>query len=188
MVQYNEKYLQYCPEIEFIQKIEIPDDKIDEISKYIKTNIFTSANELRMYIISILNVINKANKPNTEDIKNYLNETYTITTDAQDKIQFIDILDKLRDDIKIDAEYYAIIKRKLPYILKEIGLQKKRYSGGMYWYGLKCNNTHVIKPMESSKYTKTEDAFSTKIFDEKLQELINRRNTCEHPVILCDNK
>ena len=69
-----------------------------------------------------------------------ISKYYTISTNVKDRMKFTDIYDKILsissvNSINLDMDK-SQLKNNLPLILKNMGLEKKRYSDGIYWYGL----------------------------------------------------
>lgn len=123
----NYEYDIQLPEFVFIgnfNKIEI-----DNINKLVdKTN----------YISLFNKVINGKNYK--ENIVKYINENYVITNDDKDRKKISDLQEEINKNIRLfdndRNNLISYIKTNLSEILKDLGLNKKRYSDGIYWYGL----------------------------------------------------
>ena len=98
--------------------------------------IFVNLEDARDKIDRILNkkVINS--KLSIDEIKTLINKYFTINTNIKNCVKFTNILNTIYSEIKVSDSYVNYIKRQLPHILLDIGLQKKRNSDGIYWYGL----------------------------------------------------
>jgi hypothetical protein len=120
-------------------------------------------------------------------MKQYINKVYTITSNLEDRIQFNDIYKQVLKDIHIKEEYKSTIYKILPLVLKDIGLEKKRYSTGIYWYGLKYKD--YLEPI-ANKYNDQLVTIDTSLIEkinqkdlmDRVNELINNR-TIERSLI-----
>jgi hypothetical protein len=133
---YVEKYL---PELVSVNATNINIDS-DTFMKYrteLQNRIFIDIEDATNYINNnFLFKINNDN-PTIEGIIIFINTTYNITDNIEDKILFTDIFNIIINHFNIsDVIYKQYVKNKLPYILQDMKLQKKRYSKGIYWYGL----------------------------------------------------
>jgi len=76
-----------------------------------------------------------------EFVKSIIRKNYTLNDDKQTKIKFTTFYDQIES--YISKEYEALnddnkikLKYELPFILKDLELNKIRCSDGMYWYGI----------------------------------------------------
>jgi hypothetical protein len=138
------------PEYGFIELFSIKTDN-DEIeffiNKHYNGNIFDNSTEINESLVSTSQFIefsnNKLNNnkqllEEEKSVKYYLNTFYNITNDIDNKIKakvLYDILTKEKLCV-IDKTKMAGFKNRLSNYLKELNLQKKRYSDGYYYYGI----------------------------------------------------
>ena len=138
------------PEYGFIElfSIETDNDEIEFfINKHYNGNIFDNSTEINESLVSTSQFIefsnNKVNNnkqllEEEKSVKYYLNTFYNITNDIDNKIKakvLYDILTKEKLCV-IDKTKMAGFKNRLSNYLKELNLQKKRYSDGYYYYGI----------------------------------------------------
>jgi hypothetical protein len=126
------------PELEVVNMTNPIDQNIllEYINK-IENTIFIDKEDAINFINNNILINRNINKPSIASIIEFINTTYTITNDIDDKILFTDIFNIIIVHFKIyDTSYKRYMKNKLPYILQDLQLQKKRYSKGIYWYGL----------------------------------------------------
>ena len=176
------KFNIYFPELKLIKEVSLKNEE-EKNAIYNDIKYITDEEELVNTIDCILKKyidIDTNTKPSFEKIKLYINKVYTITSNLEDRIQFNDIYKQILKDINIKEEYKSTIYKILPLVLKDIGLDKKRYSNGIYWYGLKYkdnlepivnkyNNQLVTYDMSS-----IEKINETDLMD-KVNQLINHR-------------
>ncbi|ADO67449.1 hypothetical protein crov415 [Cafeteria roenbergensis virus] len=72
-----------------------------------------------------------------KQIQNYIEFNYVITGELNDKIPAKKIKDDLASTLKLPASQFVSFRNKLGPILINLGLQKKRYKEGIFYYGLK---------------------------------------------------
>ena len=128
--------------------IKTDNDEIEFfINKHYNGNIFNNSTEINESLVSTSQFIefsnNKLNNnkqlfEEKKSVKHYLNTFYNITNDIDNKIKakvLYDILIKEKLCV-IDKTKLAGFKNRLSNYLKELNLQKKRYSDGYYYYGI----------------------------------------------------
>ena len=128
--------------------IKTDNDEIEFfINKHYNGNIFDNSTEINESLVSTSQFIefsnNKLNNnkqllEEEKSVKHYLNTFYNITNDIDNKIKakvLYDILTKEKLCV-IDKTKLAGFKNRLSNYLKELNLQKKRYSDGYYYYGI----------------------------------------------------
>lgn len=71
-------------------------------------------------------------------VKKFINDNYTITDNVTDKMKASVLHDIIVNSkvLNIDSNKIAGFKTRLSKYLKELGLQKKRYNDGFYYYGI----------------------------------------------------
>jgi len=132
----------------FTLKIKTTDEEIEAlIKKQFDTVIFNNAEELNQVLLSTSQFIecikNKQERcgPLVEEeksVKEFLKKYFDISEDVNKKMKassLYDIVTKSELCI-IDKSKIQGFKNRLSNYLKEIGLQKKRYNDGYYYYGI----------------------------------------------------
>lgn len=78
-------------------------------------------------------------------VKNYFNLNYTFTDHIEDKIKASELYDLVINSasIIIDKEKLSGFRNRLSKYLTELGLKKKRYNDGYYYYGLVSKIYHI---------------------------------------------
>ncbi len=138
------------PEIEVISEIFLKDEaEIKEFSQLIMHEIFYSADDLRKIVNFYLSK-NNTECPSISAIRKYINANFTLDSDITNRIQFKVLFDDICSGMNINSKYHEAIKRSLPLLLTELGLAKKRYSEGIFWYGLK-KMSGLLGPIDLNK-------------------------------------
>lgn len=171
----------YFPELNLLTTVNLTDDMIEKYQSACK-NIIDER--------EVLNKIKLLQKKKTNEfftdsvsfdsIKLYLETTYKITSNIEDKIQFNTIYTHILKTETMKDEDASKLYKLLPIVLKELGLSKKRYSTGVFWYGL------ILKEKESDiflamKYPGSYIEHSTLYKYEKMMESrgTTKINICE---------
>jgi len=128
--------------------IKTDNDEIEVfINKHYNGNIFNNSTEINQSLVSTSQFIEFSNNKQNDNkqlleeeksVKYYLNTFYNITNNIDNKIKakvLYDILTKEKLCV-IDKTKLAGFKNRLSNYLKELNLQKKRYSDGYYYYGI----------------------------------------------------
>lgn len=152
------------PELKLIQSLLIENDTIknDIVDRIMHMTEIDIINE------NINNVMNNysdtkkwPDKPTFDSIKTYIQSVYKITSYVEDKIQFSMILDRVCKEMHYYVdEKRAIANKILPLVLKDLGLNKKRYAQGVFWYGLveeKAIAPSKLKPVKNFEIRIKED-------------------------------
>lgn len=136
------------PELVLINCINLTNEEMNTVKEQI-INIHYEK-ELKEKSLLFMNIYNKNKKwsdelPTFDTLKLYINSTYNINNNIENRIQFNDIYTKLLKDMKIKKEEYkSTVHKLLPLVLKDIGLDKKRYSQGVFWYGLEVKKIDLF--------------------------------------------
>lgn len=146
----NDRIKKLIPEIEIISELYLKDEaEINEFSQLITHEIFYSAEDLRKIVNFHLSK-NNIECPSITAIRKYINANFILDSDITNRIQFKVLLEDICSGMNINPMYHEAIKRSLPLLLTELGLAKKRYSEGIFWYGLK-KMTRLIGKSEQNK-------------------------------------
>lgn len=92
-----------------------------------------------------IKIYNKLDKENSKvldeqtQIKNYLETNFIIDDDINNRIKFTELLSLIENSPLIDIDKMKLkgLRNRLPNYLKNLGLNKKRYNDGYYYYGIK---------------------------------------------------
>ena len=79
----------------------------------------------------------------------YINSNYCISNDTNKRIKVSVLQDDVQKELKIND---ANLKYRFASILMELGLQKKRYSDGMYIYGIEPKSHMKVVDKEDIRY------------------------------------
>jgi len=135
-------------ELILVSDVEFTDEQYKKFSEYFSKNLFIDISEASEYINENI----KFNKPSKNKIEKQILKSFDLSDCIEDRIQFTDIYNIIVKENNIhDEKYKRFFKNKLPIVLVNLKLNKKRYTKGVYWYGLKkkikkcCNNTQNTK-------------------------------------------
>lgn len=167
----------YFPELKILKTTYLNDETIE----YYKS-LFRHITDEKIISTKLNILLNKNNNsiwegtPTFETIKLFLETTYTINHNIENRIQFSTIYNKIVQDTHIMNENdKTTLHKLLPIVLKDLGLAKKRYSTGIFWYGLILQNKEssgIISDMASKKQYEWE---SNELLSKKLDKLIMQR-------------
>ena len=137
------KYFKELQEISQLN-VKITNQLSDSLATLFKNDIFDT---FELFEESVNNLITNATDkcPNLFDIKKFIENTYNIDDNPDNRIQFTNILNNVNRGLCVPTKFHEMMKKSLPLVLMELGLNKKRYSNGFYWYGM------VEKPKEEVK-------------------------------------
>jgi len=152
-----ERHIQeYFTEIQLLKKLSIPVDDTELPKKYAEYHkkYFTGYEEFSEDFAKFEQALNNPdnyNHPDYDTLKQFVKDNYEFSDELDKKYKFTSLYCEIESLMKFKSEYSKFVKTVLPQILKELGLQKKRYSDGMYWYGL------VLKKRETEKEKEERD-------------------------------
>jgi hypothetical protein len=119
-------------------------EKLEKLTEFLHKRTFNSIEDFKNVYNSL-----KSNLPReTTDsvmefkVKNYIYSKYKITTDVCDRQKASEFYNKVKKDIQ-----FTFDSRQFSQILLNLGLQKKRYQDGIYYYGLKMINIEKLSPV-----------------------------------------
>lgn len=123
----------YFPELLFIDSIDEPQK--EKLESMFSEDISLSKDE----IVNIIAVFKKCNNKNIVDIvKTELANKYEISDSIEHKIKSSLLLKELIKSCEIkENKDVKIVTRNFSKILTDMGLKKKRFNDGNYWYGVK---------------------------------------------------
>ena len=98
--------------------------------------ILVNEDDAKTKINKIINDTIIDSKLSINEMRELITKYFTITTSLENRVKFTNIWEIITSKLKISEPYVSYLKRQLPIILEDLKLQKKRYSDGIYWYGL----------------------------------------------------
>jgi hypothetical protein len=105
------------------------------------------------------------------ELKRLINKYFVLDNNIENKIKFTNIWNIITKNFNISEQYIGYYKHQLPIVLEGMGLSKKRYSDGMYWYGLTEKNVKAEK-----ENTLQEKSVDNPITEDEYKEKISSRN------------
>ena len=124
------------PELHQVRKLTGPVGSYDELKEALASNYFFNIEQLEGFIKFYDN--KKPEDITHSKIKKFINDYFTLSNDIKNKIKFTALFNKICNLMSLkDKDKKKQLKQLLPQVLKDIGLNKKRYSDGNYWYGIK---------------------------------------------------
>ena len=151
-----------------------------------KFNDKDEINKLLAVTSDFIGVYNKLDKQNSKvldeqtQIKNFLENNFIIDDDINNRVKFTDLCSLIENSplINIDKVKLKGLRNRLSGYLKNLGLQKKRYNDGYYYYGIKSKYLQEKTTDTMYENCKTERLHLEKQLDmEKLNpELLQKFN------------
>jgi hypothetical protein len=179
------------PELVEIYSGTISDDEYTMIEGLCK-EIYVDAEDARKSINKIINDKVIDSKLSLMELKTIIKKYFTIDSNPENRIKFTNIWEIIGKGITISSQYNSYYRHILPTVLEDLGLSKKRYSDGVYWYGLQekkkqtefVNNTISSTPLTDDEYkekiskrddatTVIKDTFEKKRLDSALKKIVN---------------
>lgn len=154
--------------------------------------IYVDAEDARNSINKIINDNVIDSKLSLMELKTIIKKYFTIDSNPENRIKFTNILEIIGKGITISSQYNSYYRHILPTVLEDLGLSKKRYSDGVYWYGLQdkkkqtdfVNKTISSGPLTDDEYkekiskrdnvtTVIKDTFEKKRLDSALKKIVH---------------
>lgn len=166
------------PEFALVDTMDITDTIESNLSTiYLTFNVpFSNVIEFEKQIKLFFNPI--PNALNYKQIAELITNSFEISDNIEDRIQFSDLLSQVCNFMELNHTDQKFVKAVLPQILKELNLQKKRYSSGIYWYGIK------LKDIKQTHSTYNEKILTDLDLNDKFQEAKNLYN-CAKSTDIC---
>jgi hypothetical protein len=170
------------PEFGFIKLFGIETNNKDIISfverefNKLQFNDIEEINKKLLVTSQYIDFSNKHNDSNNivsseeNQVKKFLNSKYNIDNDINNKMKASTLYDLIINSnvVKIDNDKVSGFRTRLSKYLKDIGLQKKRYNDGFYYYGIVEKDRSAFT--SSSGHTRGDKVHIS------LEELQKRRN------------
>ena len=121
-------------------------------------NHVNEINEKLNEVSQYLEFLNKRNETNTQEtneedqVKNYLNAKYNVTGDMNHRMKASELYDIIVNSkrVSLKEDKVAGFRMRLSNYLKNLGLRKKRYNDGYYYYGILPKYPTMQKRIEAS--------------------------------------
>jgi hypothetical protein len=176
------------PEFGFVKLFNFStgnNDIINFIEREFNKATFNDSEEVNKKILVTSQYIDFANKQNDSNIlasseenqvKKFLNSKYTINDDVNNKMKASTLYDIIINSkaVKIENDKVAGFRTRLSKYLKDLGLQKKRYNDGFYYYGIVDKEQHFN---ECYEYKKLDIDYCYEIYRKREEELKTYHNT-----------
>lgn len=132
-------------DISIVKEIKLPRNIANELK-----NRFEMSDDIS--IEETTDIISEYEKENTtEETKQFINSYYEIVDDIEYRIKFTTLVNTIVEKLEItNNQHIKTLKQRLPYLLSDMKLKKKRYSDGMYWFGLKEKKFIISIPIPGS--------------------------------------
>jgi hypothetical protein len=117
-----------------------------------------------------------------ESVKNYFRQFFDLSDDINHKMKASVLYDNVLESntlCKIDKTKLSSFKNRLSNYLKDLGLQKKRYNDGYYYYGIVSKD---VKTAYMSDTIGNKNCIILKSYD----ELCKERNSLENDRLQTD--
>ena len=145
----DEELTEMFKELTYVSNVEGKEEDIENLKTALEKNYFFNIDQLDGFI-----KFYKADKKITEkQIQSCLETNFKFNNNVENRIKFTDLFNKLIFMLNIDHDNDAqkVVKQMLPRVLKSMKLNKKRYSDGNYWYGIKLKDLYdPFKLIENS--------------------------------------
>ncbi len=141
----------YIKDLEFIECFEqISDAIIEQINNYFDCNSFDNIDEVKNKVKSfklLNNITLPEQKTEKEYVIGYINQNYNISTNPEKKMKSSIIIDEINKGLKLFVQDKLSFAKRISSYLLELKLNKKRYSDGIYYYGIepKVNSINLKK-------------------------------------------
>jgi hypothetical protein len=119
---------------------------------------FNDGDEINKKLLATSQYIEFANKQNgmcneEKQVKHFLNTKYIINDDINKKMKASTLYDIVFNSnaIKIEKDKEAGFRTRLSKYLKDLGLQKKRYNDGFYYYGIVDKLNELSRQLNGQK-------------------------------------
>ncbi len=152
----NTKLKKLFPEIMFVTKERLSKESFQEVNALAK-DIFVNVEDVKTKLNKILHDKVIDSKLSIDEIKFLIKKYFVLDTNPEHCIKFTNIWEIISSELKVSESFVNYTKRQLPVILQDLGLNKKRLSDGIYWYGLVRKPLEVEKPLGNFKNVTVED-------------------------------
>jgi hypothetical protein len=177
------------PEMIEIYSGKLTDEQFNDISELIN-EVYVNEEDAKLSINKVVYDKVLSTKLSFGELKRLINKYFVLDNNIENKIKFTNIWNIITKNFNISEQYIGYYKHQLPIVLEGMGLSKKRYSDGMYWYGLTEKNVKAEKENTLQKKSVdnpiTEDEYKEKISSRNNQS-DELKNLINNSVKLIDN-
>ena len=136
---------QYIPEIEIVREIVLSNEfSLNECRALLGKQIYYTKADINKDLDYFMNK-STADYPSLENIRQYIQQAYELDNNCENRIQFKNLCDDIFLNLNVAKKYQECVKRSLPMIFSGLGLEKKRYSEGVFWFGIKRRTDTIYK-------------------------------------------
>ncbi len=152
----NAKLKKLFPEIMLVSKERLSKESFEEVNA-LSRDIFVNVEDVKTKLNKILHDKVIDSKLSIDEIKFLIKKYFILDTNPEHCIKFTNIWEIISSELKVSESFVNYTKRQLPVILQDLGLNKKRLSDGIYWYGLVRKPLEAEKPLGNFKNVTVED-------------------------------
>lgn len=157
----------YIPEIDVVREIVLSNEfSLNECKELLGKQIYYTKDDINKDLDYFMNKAT-GDYPSLESIRQYIQQAYKLDNNCENRIQFKNLCDDIFLNLNVAKKYQECVKRSLPMIFAGLGLEKKRYSEGVFWFGIKRRTDTVYKSREQ------ETSLSRKLTSEEAQRLMD---------------
>jgi hypothetical protein len=157
----------YIPEIEVVREIVLSNEfALKECQELLNKQIYYTKADINKDLDYFMNKAT-GDYPSLENIRQYIQQAYELDNNCENRIQFKNLCDDIFLNLNVAKKYQECVKRSLPMIFAGLGLEKKRYSEGVFWFGIKPRTDTIYKARED------DDAMTRKLTPDEAQRLMD---------------
>lgn len=157
----------YIPEIEVVREIVLSNEfALNECKELLAKQIYYTKDDINKDLDYFMNKAT-GDYPSLESIRQYIQQAYELDNNCENRIQFKNLCDDIFLNLNVAKKYQECVKRSLPMIFAGLGLEKKRYSEGVFWFGIKRRTDMIYKAREDRT------SLTRKLTPEEAQRLID---------------
>lgn len=147
----------------------IPEKSVDLLKELIHNNMYCEKISIEKKLVAFESLYDVEKINQQEDEKSliifYIKQNYIISDDVNKRIKVSLLLEEVETELKISN---TNLKYNFANYLYDIGLQKKRYSDGMYLYGIESKANAKINDLKKVRLTSND---FEKLIDSRDKEL-----------------
>lgn len=159
--------LSYIPEIESVREIVLSNEfSLNECRALLSKQIYYTKSDINKDLDYFMNK-STGDYPSLENIRQYIQQAYELDNNCENRIQFKNLCDDIFLNLNVAKKFHECVKRSLPMIFSGLGLEKKRYSEGVFWFGIKRRANTIYKAREDGT------SLTRKLTPEETQRLMD---------------
>jgi hypothetical protein len=157
----------YIPEIDTVRELVLSNEfSLNECRALLGKQIYYTKADINKDLDYFMNK-STADYPSLENIRQYITQAYELDNNCENRIQFKNLCDDIFLNLNVAKKYQECVKRSLPMIFSGLGLEKKRYSEGVFWFGIKRRTDTIYKAREDGT------SLTRKLTPEEAQRLMD---------------